>query len=347
MAPRARRMALIAASVPEETSRSISMEGIARAIRRGHLDLALGGRAVARAPSRRVPERFHHRGMGMAENQGTPRAEEIDVGAPVHVLDARARRARHEEGCAADPAERAHGAVDAARHEAACRGEERLGAAHRAVRCGGDGLPAVNSSWTKSRRAGSHAKALASAGPPRDHRDHHVHRLRVGRLAVHQGVALVRLREVRAGIDVGVIDRRHAIALGLAPADGEQVAGIDVVRGARVARVALGILAVQLVLDVPARQQESLRRRARAGEHHPATLGGILVDGLRLDSRVFLRGQRHAGSPATAIGARRGPACPPARPACPPARAGIIETSSPSFSAVASPFSDSMASLFT
>src|SRR5262245_66098638 len=104
----------------------------------------------------------------------------------------------------------------------------------------------------------------------------------------------------------------------------------------------LGILAVQLVLDVPTRQEQPLRR-ARAREHDPAAFGGILRDRLGFDPRELLRRERHPASAhrvdAGAAGGAppAGPACPPAGLACPPGRAGMVGISSPALRAGASP----------
>jgi hypothetical protein len=103
--------------------------------------------------------------------------------------------------------------------------------------------------------------------------------------------------------------------------------------------MAYRVAGVELVLRVPARKEEALAGIARAGEDDATALGGILGDGLR-GHRVELaprQDHRSGGSAGAVRHAGRAP----------PASAGMIETSSPSLSAVARPPSDSMASLFT
>src|SRR6266542_290550 len=65
------------------------------------------------APQRLAPG-LDHRRRGVTEDERTPRAQEVEVAASVHVGDAAALPARDEEGRAADAAEGADGAVDAA-----------------------------------------------------------------------------------------------------------------------------------------------------------------------------------------------------------------------------------------
>ena len=143
-----------------------------------------------------------------------------------------------------------------------------------------------------------------------------------------------------------MIDGEDAEALRLSPADGDQVGGIDVVGGSRIARVAHGILGVKLVLHVPAGHQDSLEWRLWPVQDHATAFRRVLSDGLRFDPRVFFG--RENNHRQTRAASDEGRPAPPSegRPA-PPARAGIIETSSPSFRVVPSPSSDSIASLFT
>src|SRR2546426_10767366 len=83
-----------------------------------------------------------------------------------------------------------------------------------------------------------------------------------------------------------------------------------------------GVSPVHLVLRVTKAHQSSFDA---VGQHHPATLAGIV--GLRVlaDGGDFFSCEHHP----------------------PPARAGMIATSSPSLSGVESPSSDSIASLLT
>ena len=56
------------------------------------LDLALGGRAEGRARGGRVDDGGDDVGVGVAEHQRPPRADEVDVAVAVDVVDVRARR---------------------------------------------------------------------------------------------------------------------------------------------------------------------------------------------------------------------------------------------------------------
>src|SRR5918996_3322178 len=158
-----------------------------------------------------------------------------------------------------------------------------------------------------------------------DDRGDDVDRARVCGLAAHQGLAAVGLREVGAGVDVRVIDDRNAEALPLEVADPEQVLGVDVVRRAGIARMAPRVALVQLVLGVPAAEQLPL---AAAAQDDTARLEGVFLGGLRAN-RLELSGRDDH---------------PPRSQRRPPARAGMIATSSPSFSGVSRP---SMGSLLT
>src|ERR671923_2021423 len=108
-----------------------------------------------------------------------------------------------------------------------------------------------------------------------DDRRHDVEGRWIRRLAADQRLAAVGLREVGAGIDVRVVDHRHREPVALELADAQQVLGIDVVRRARIPRVALGIARVQLVLGVAAAQQAPL---AAAGQDDAAGLERVLFD---------------------------------------------------------------------
>src|SRR4030095_7934415 len=109
-------------------------------------------------------ERLDHRGHRVPEDERSPRAQEVEVGAPVDVLDARARGAGHEEGSAAHTAKRPHGAVHAPGNQSLGGLEERLGACHGAFPPQRAALGTLNSMGRKSRWMGSHAKALAATG---------------------------------------------------------------------------------------------------------------------------------------------------------------------------------------
>jgi hypothetical protein len=86
-----------------------------------------------------------------------------------------------------------------------------------------------------------------------------------------------------------VIDHRHREALALQVADPQQVLGIDVVGGARIARIALRIARVQLVLGVAAAQQPPLIAES---EDDAARLERVLLLRLRAN-RLALLGRDH------------------------------------------------------
>src|SRR5207249_537568 len=96
------------------------------------------------------------------------------------------------------------------------------------------------------------AEAGDGFGTPVDDRRHDVGRGRIRRLAADLRLLLVRGREIGARVDVGVIDHRNLETVALEPPDLQQILWVDEVRRSRVARMALGILGVQLILDVPA-----------------------------------------------------------------------------------------------
>ena len=70
--PRARRTAIIAASVPEETSRTMSTLGTASTIRCGEFHLGLGGRAERRAARRRLDGGVDDLGAQACPNSSAP-----------------------------------------------------------------------------------------------------------------------------------------------------------------------------------------------------------------------------------------------------------------------------------
>ena len=85
--PRATRTADIAASVPDETNRTFSIDGTAPATSLGDLDLADRRRPEARAELERVGHRRSHRGVGVAQDHRAPRADVIDIGVAVDVVE--------------------------------------------------------------------------------------------------------------------------------------------------------------------------------------------------------------------------------------------------------------------
>ena len=113
--PRASRIALIAASVPDETSRTISTDGTASTISAASSTSASVG-APNDVPSRGgLDHRRERLRIGVPEDQRPPRHHPVDVAAAVDVLDLRALAAAHEQRLVeADRAHRAHRRVDAA-----------------------------------------------------------------------------------------------------------------------------------------------------------------------------------------------------------------------------------------
>ena len=101
---RASRTAVIAASVPDETRRTISHPGIAVADAFGQNHLGLGRCPVGRAPRRRVADRPEHHRVGVAEDRRAPRLDVVDVTVAVDVREVGAVRLGDEERLAADGA---------------------------------------------------------------------------------------------------------------------------------------------------------------------------------------------------------------------------------------------------
>jgi hypothetical protein len=112
--PRASRIALIVASVPDDTSRTFSMLGTSFDDQFGDLEFGLGGRAERQAAGGGFLHRLDRAGMGVAENGRPPRADVVDVFAAVGVPYARTRGAAEEHRGAADAAEGAHRRIDPA-----------------------------------------------------------------------------------------------------------------------------------------------------------------------------------------------------------------------------------------
>ena len=91
--PRASRIALIAASVPEETSRTFSTDGHGVDDLGRELDLGLGRRAEGRAARGRGDDGLDRLGIGVPEDQRPPGHDPVEVAPAVDVLDVRARAA--------------------------------------------------------------------------------------------------------------------------------------------------------------------------------------------------------------------------------------------------------------
>ncbi len=125
--PRATRSALMVASVPEFTRRTISMEGTHSRMSLGQFDFALGGRAEAGAELHERLATLRSPAGWRGREQRAPGADVVDVFVPIGIVDARALAADHEGGVAADAAEGADGGVDAARDALSGAGEKRFG----------------------------------------------------------------------------------------------------------------------------------------------------------------------------------------------------------------------------
>ena len=82
------------ASVPVETSRTISTDGQRADDALGELDLFDGRRAEALSARRGGADRRHHRGMAVAEDHRSVAADVVDVAAAVG-----RRRARRPARC--------------------------------------------------------------------------------------------------------------------------------------------------------------------------------------------------------------------------------------------------------
>ena len=111
--PRATRTADIAASVPDETNRTFSIDGTAATTALGDLDLAHRRCAEARSQLQRLDDRRVDPGMGMAQDHRAPRADVVDVLVAVDVVEVGAWRPGHERRLAADGTERPRRAVHA------------------------------------------------------------------------------------------------------------------------------------------------------------------------------------------------------------------------------------------
>src|ERR671919_278643 len=72
------------------------------------LDLELAGRSERRSLRGRLLYGLHDRGMGVSEEEGSPRLHEVDAGIAVDVRQRGALGTSHEERVGADRIERAH-----------------------------------------------------------------------------------------------------------------------------------------------------------------------------------------------------------------------------------------------
>src|SRR5262249_15996994 len=138
-------------------------------------------------------------------------------------------------------------------------------------------------------------------------------------LALDERLAAVGLGKIRAGVRMRVIDDGEREPLVDQAIEPQRVERVHIVCVAGRARERHGIARVHLVLHVATWHVATLRA---SDENDAAALVGVFLDGLALDRRQLLGRDQHA----------------------PPANAGMITTSSPSFSGVPRP---SMASLLT
>ena len=98
-------------------------EGHALAHGAGQQRLSFGRRTEGQAARGGLLDGGDHLGVRVAEQRRAPRADQVHVGAPLHVGDARTARARDEARGAADAPEGAHGRVHAAGDHGFCLGE--------------------------------------------------------------------------------------------------------------------------------------------------------------------------------------------------------------------------------
>ena len=116
VAPRASRTAVIAASVPDDTSRTFSTDGTRVGDRpRRARPRARSARRTTCRRGRGALHRLDDRGVGVAEDRRAPRLHVVDVAAAVGVDEVRRpRRAATKNGSPPTDVERPHRRVDAA-----------------------------------------------------------------------------------------------------------------------------------------------------------------------------------------------------------------------------------------
>ena len=150
MNPRARRIALITASVPELTRRTCSSEGSAEVSSSAISSSSAVGAPKVRPRAAVAVHRGEHAGIRVPEDERTPGAHVVDVLAPVLVDEARTAPLAEEHRRAAHGAEGAHGGVDPAGNQFLRTFKEAAAAlVHRAI----------PGRWVSKRRAKSCAAA--------------------------------------------------------------------------------------------------------------------------------------------------------------------------------------------
>ena len=123
---RARRIALIAASVPELTNLTRSIDGTSDLTASPSSCSSATWRAEARALLRCRGNRLDQRARGVAVNERPPRHHVVDEAIAVDVFDDRARPTADEERRSADGLKRANRTVNAAGKDLTRSGEELL-----------------------------------------------------------------------------------------------------------------------------------------------------------------------------------------------------------------------------
>ena len=160
--PRARRTALITASVPELTSRTFSTEGTAATIFWASRTSAsvLAPNDVPRAGG--LGDGPHNARRRVPEDQRPPGQDVVNVAVAVHIEDVRPLAPLHEQRVAADALERPHRRVDPAGDDA-----QRLG-----IQPSGSGMGGQDTVRSSSLRPvltrpwGDAAPAVAPPGDP-------------------------------------------------------------------------------------------------------------------------------------------------------------------------------------
>jgi hypothetical protein len=117
VAARARRTALIAASVPELVIPHHLGRGHAGDDLLGQLDLGRGGSAKARAVSCRLRDGGQHCRVGVAEDQRSPGADPVEVAVAVDVDQLAALSTLDEDRLALDLPHRPHRTVNSPRKD--------------------------------------------------------------------------------------------------------------------------------------------------------------------------------------------------------------------------------------
>ena len=100
------------ASVPVETKRTFPASGTRARTKLGELGLGQGRRAEGEPTRCGGLDNSDDLRVGVPEDCGTPRSDEVDVLAPGHVPHQGALGAGDEDGCPSDGAVRPHGRGD-------------------------------------------------------------------------------------------------------------------------------------------------------------------------------------------------------------------------------------------